>query len=63
MSFVVGSLDDLLSIRVDHLPNLDRFGGELLPLVEREESQIASGCPLSCLSHVSPLALIAEVVL
>src|SRR6266550_587238 len=43
MSLVVRSLDDLLSIRVDHLPNLDCFGGDLLPLVEREEIQIASG--------------------
>src|SRR5947208_12780936 len=42
VSFVVGSLDDLLSIHVDHLPNLDGFSGELLPLVERDELQIAS---------------------
>ena len=31
------------SIRVNHLPNLDRFVGELLPLVGRKEIQIARG--------------------
>src|SRR5947207_13826966 len=43
VSFIVGSLDELLSIRVDHLPDFDGFSGELLPLVERDELQIASG--------------------
>ena len=41
MSFVVGSLDDLLSIRVDHLPK-SIVSAVNSPLVEREESQIAS---------------------
>jgi hypothetical protein len=36
MPFVIGSLADLLSIDMDHLPNLDHFGGEILSLVERE---------------------------
>ena len=66
MSFVVGSLDDVLSIGVEHLPHLDCFGGELLPLVEPEErgkSRVLPAELLSCLSGVSPLALVAEVVL
>jgi hypothetical protein len=43
MSFIVGRLHHVLSIRVDDLPNLDRFRGELLPFLEREEIQIARG--------------------
>src|SRR5919198_1061063 len=38
--FVAG--EELLAIAIGHLANLDRFRGELLPLVEREEVEIAS---------------------
>jgi len=62
MSFVVRRLDHFLSIGVDHLPNLDRFGGELLPFVEREEIEIASGeqILLAAELFVSRLAAISD---
>jgi len=41
-SRVLGGLDDLLAISVNHLPDLDRFARVFLPFLEREKSQIAS---------------------
>src|SRR5438067_12761924 len=43
VSFIVGSLDELLSIRVDYLPDFDGVGGELLLLVYGGARQVSRG--------------------